>query len=342
MNLDLKILASLSLFFALSLPGAEPVKKAEKEVLKPAPALSAPGTSSLSEEFFTGSAQLISRVDKFIITVGEIITYEMEVSVPEGYDIALPPPGAQLGEFFIRDYQFPSPEKKAGKVEQKFIFKITAYTTGELVIPPVPVMIMKQDKTVARLLAQEIRIQIAPVTSPEELEIKDIKPPSSLPFNYLPWLIGAGAGVGILILAGAGLFLANRYQRAPAPALEPLPPPDQLALSELAELEASGLLEKGELDVYYTKLSQILRRYLGLRYQIYALEYTTSEILEALKTRGLTHQAYSLIRDFLTETDLVKFARYFPEPDARREIINQAKKIIELTREKENQIGEQA
>ena len=338
MNLLLRILASLSLLLAFSLPGTEPGKKAEEKILKPAPALPSPGSSGLSEEFFMGSAQLISRVDKFIITVGEIITYEMEVLVPEGYDIALPPPGAQLGEFFIRDYQFPSPEKKAGKVEQRFIFKITAYTTGELVIPPVPVMIMKQDKVVAQLLAQEIRIQIAPVTSPEELEIKDIKPPCSLPFNYLPWLIGAGAGVGILILVGAGLFLANRYQRAPAPALEPLPPPDQLALSELAELEASGLLKKDELDVYYTKLSQILRRYLGLRYQIYALEYTTSEILDALKTRGLTHQAYSLIRDFLTETDLVKFARYYPEPDAQREIINQAKKIIELTREAESEL----
>ena len=51
---------------------------------------------------FTGEAKVSSKVDKLVITVGEIITYEMAVEVPKGYDVAIPPHGAQLGEFLIR------------------------------------------------------------------------------------------------------------------------------------------------------------------------------------------------------------------------------------------------
>ncbi len=282
--------------------------------------------------FFTGSARATSKVDKLIITVGEIINYRMEVEIPAGYAAAIPPPGAQLGEFLIRKYDFPEPEKMGDHMIQKFNFSITAYTTGELSIPPVPVLIQKDKQLVKVILTEEIKIVVAPVTSPEDMEIKDIKPPLAAAFDYRSLVIMGSIIAGIIALALGGLYGWRRLKEPRIALPEPLPEPEELALKELNELLALGLLEKGELDRYYTKLSEIIRRYLGLRFQIYALEFTTSEIMDSLKNKYLEHHAYQLAREFLDQCDLVKFARFVPEAGPRTEIMGKAREIVEITR----------
>jgi len=306
----------------------------QQPLLKPAPQAAATAAQpGLQEpELFLGQAKVLSKVDKLVITVGEIISYEMRVEIPQGYSAAIPPPGAQLGEFLIRNYEIPQPEQKAGKMIQKFVFKITAYTTGELSIPPVPVMIIKNQKPVRVILSEEIRIRIAPVTSASDMEIKDVKPPLPAPFNYRPLLILAAVLLGLAAIAVSALVIIPGMRRRKIEMPEPLPEPEELAMKELAELAGLGLLEKGEIDLYYTRLSEITRRYLGLRFLIYALEFTTTETMAALKNKWLEHAAYQLIHQFLAECDLVKFAKFRPEPKAQSEIMNQAKKIIKLTR----------
>jgi len=285
-----------------------------------------------SPELFLGQAKVYSKVDKLVITVGEIINYEMEVEVPQGYEVAIPPPGAQLGEFLIRKYEIPPPQKKGERAVQKFIFKITSYATGESSIPPVPVILLKNKNPVRAVLAEEIRVRVAPVSSAEEMEIKDIKPPLPAPFDYKPLLI-TGVVLALLIAIGIAAVLAVRRMRRPAmPLPEPLPEPEQLALQELAELESLGLLEKGEFKEYYARLSEIIRRYLGLRFVIYALEFTTTETMTALKDKWIEHAAWQMIGQFLTDCDLVKFARFKPENKAQTEIMGRSRKIIQITR----------
>jgi len=311
-----------------------PAQPTPAPALQPAPQ---PGSTivqvpSQAPAFFTGEARVHSRVDKTVITVGEIINYRMEVEIPKGYSAAIPPPGAQLGQFLIRKYEFPEPEKKADRMILRFNFQITAYTTEELSIPPVPVIIRK-DKQIAKvILSEEIKINIAPVTSAEDLEIKDIKPPGAVPFEYKPLLIAGSIIAGLVALALGGIYGWRRLSQPRLELPEPLPEPEELALKELAELVALNLLEKGELDQYYTRLSEIIRRYLGLRFQIYALEFTTTEIMDSLKEKWLEHFAYQLIREFLDECDLVKFAKFIPEPKSQKQIMEKAKQIIEQTR----------
>jgi len=253
------------------------------------------------------------------------------VEIPEGYSVAIPPPGAQLGEFLIRSYDFPKPVKKRGRTIFKFSFKLTAYTTGELEIPPVPIIIQKEGKPVRVLLTQKIRILIAELSNPEELEIKDVKAPVGIPFNYKRLVIFILAVLGTGAIALGSVIIWKKLKKPEIKIPEPLPPPEELAKKELAELESLGLLEKGEVEHYYTKLNQILRRYLGLKFQIYALEFTTSEIMLSLKDKWLEHLVYQLIEGFLKECDLVKFARFIPEPKAQKEIKEKAKSIIEKT-----------
>jgi len=337
MNRRFQLLSSAAIFLLFAAagraqkPSVQAGATAKTPMLTPAAQAGAAAPSPLPM-LFTSEARVSSKVDRLIITVGEVIDYRMEVEFPKGYAVAIPPPGAQLGEFLIRNYEFPTAEIKNERMVQKFIFKITAYSTGELVIPRLPVIITKDKNPVRVILAEEIRVRVAPVTSAEDMEIKDVKPPLDAPFHYKPLLV---LGLVILGLATIGVSAAVIVRRLRRPRLEmpePLPEPELLALRELSELDAQGLLEKGEVDLYYTRLSEIIRRYLGLRFLVYALEFTTGEIMEALKGKWLEHAAFQAVSQFLEECDLVKFARFQPETKAQREILPKAKKIIELTR----------
>ena len=123
---------------------------------------------------------------------------------------------------------------------QQFNFQITAYTTGELSIPPVPVIIAKDKTPVRAVLAEDIRIRIAPVTSEADMEIKDIKAPLDAPYNYKPLIIAGIIVLSFIALAVAAYFIVARMRRPAQAAPEPLPEPEVLALKELAETRSPG------------------------------------------------------------------------------------------------------
>jgi hypothetical protein len=313
---------------------AQKAEPAKEPVLSPAVQAGSISVAAAAPQpvLFTGEANVSSKVDKLVITVGEIITYEMDVEVPRGYEVASPPQGAQLGEFLIRSYEPPKTETKGDRAIVNFIFRITSYSTGESSIPAMPIILLKDKKPVRAVLTEEIRIRVAQVSDASDMEIKDVKPPVAAPFDYEPLMITGLVLLGLAAIIVSILLIRARMRRPAIAVPEPLPEPEVLALKELADLDALGLLQKGEVDLYYTKLSEIIRRYIGLRFLIYALEFTTSEIMAALKDKWLEHATYQAIGQHLEDCDLVKFAKYSPEKKAQYEIMEKSRKIIELTR----------
>lgn len=294
-------------------------------------------------------------IDKAVIRVGDLINYSMTVEVPAGSQIMMPPPGAQLGMFLIRDYQFPGLEEKeptwsdrakawiertsgvklAGSTKgamQEFNFTITAYNTGDLIIPAVPVMVIDARGARHALFAESARIRVVPITNPEDLTIKDIKPPVGLPLPIVPYLPYALIPVlAIGALAALAWFMLRRKKQELE--LIPLRPAHEIAREELLVLDNLDLLAAGEYEKFYTQISWIIRKYLSLRFSMYALEYTTSEILERLKAKAVEHGDYEKIRRFLEEADQVKFARHEPSLEQRNSVLARAREIVENTKE---------
>jgi hypothetical protein len=90
-------------------------------------------------------------------------------------------------------------------------------------------------------------------------------------------------------------------------------PPHELAYESLRRLVALGLIEKGEVEVFFVHLSAILRQYIENRFQVRAPERTTEEFLvEAAKNPTIEHHRVRL-GEFLKLSDQVKFARFRPE-----------------------------
>ncbi|MBK7480262.1 MAG: hypothetical protein IPI69_11465 [Bacteroidales bacterium] len=92
-------------------------------------------------------------------------------------------------------------------------------------------------------------------------------------------------------------------------------PAHVIAFRELELLRDEQLWQKGETKRYYTRLTEIIRQYLENRYGVNSLELTTSETLEALlKTGFKKNELYKRLRSVLNQADLVKFAKYKPDP----------------------------
>ncbi len=141
-------------------------------------------------------------------------------------------------------------------------------------------------------------------------ELHDIYPPVELPSPPPVWLWGAIA-VAAVVLTLLGVFLVRRRRRRAT--VVPTSAEDQ-ALADIAR--ARLLHNNSEYAPYAKELSDILRRYLEARFQLFSTKRTSNELLHALATQNneLFTRNQDLITDLLQQADMAKFARHTPAP----------------------------
>jgi hypothetical protein len=279
-----------------------------------------------------------SAVDKSRITIGDLIRYTVTVTHPEGAEVRTPGTGANLGGFDIRAYEVAEPEERDGAVVSRFNFMLSTFFTGEFVIPPLPVAYKLPGDTAAapRVLATpSIRITVDSVKPSEAGDIRDVKPPMDIPLDR--WRLAARIGIGLaaLGLAAAALWWLKRRRLRPGAApgrAEAARPPHETALEALDALNASDLLDRGEVKAFYIELSEIIRRYIGGRYFVVAMEMTTTEVLEGLEAAGVPAETFGLFESFFRACDLVKFAKYRPPASETARTVDTAYALVHRTK----------
>jgi hypothetical protein len=88
------------------------------------------------------------------------------------------------------------------------------------------------------------------------------------------------------------------------------------------------LLTHNEFKLYYTLVTEAVRRYLEDRYGIDAMDRTTTELLDELSGRG---RRVEKLDDLLRVADLVKFAKYVPAVEGGVAAISTAREIVVKT-----------
>jgi len=142
-------------------------------------------------------------------------------------------------------------------------------------------------------------------------------------------------GLILLILA---VFLVLRVQKKLIEKRKGLPPFDR-ALLELKALEEERPRLQEEYKSYYSKLTDVVRRYLEEEANITALESTSKELLkklELLKDSGkldLDGETLRSLKRVLEHADLVKFARSAPEFEVATNDRNLVEDVVIKTQE---------
>lgn len=134
-------------------------------------------------------------------------------------------------------------------------------------------------------------------------ELHDIAPP--VDYSLIPpWLVFVIAFVVLSLLGLVVWWFAKR--RKPE-----IPPkaPREIALEELEQIRAE--IDRVNPYQFSIRVSDILRRYVAQQYGLPATRQTSIEFLTAAaKAPSFSADDKSLLEDFLSRCDLIKFAKY--------------------------------
>jgi len=282
-----------------------------------------------------GQISISSGVDRDVITIGDLINYNISVAHDKGIKVEYPGLGVNLGAFEIRDYKIFEPEEVDKRIINKVEYIITTFDTGNYVIPPITVSYFSSDSIEKELRTDVIKIRVNSVKPSEAKDIKDIKPPMEIKADYRRYIYYGLAGLGAALLVFILIFYFKKRKRGEniiPKRRKPIKPAHIEAIEELEKLINSNLLSDGRIKEFYIIISEIIRRYIENRYFIYALEMTTNQVYDSLYNIDVDKENIELIYEFLSSCDLVKFAKYIPEEDENKKVIEQAFDIINKTK----------
>ncbi|NNE29072.1 MAG: hypothetical protein HKN16_05525 [Saprospiraceae bacterium] len=128
--------------------------------------------------------------------------------------------------------------------------------------------------------------------------------------NLLLWI-----GLFMIGLAGflaLAFFLLKKFFFKKAETPLRIIPPHEKALEAIKEIERKEDWKKLELKSFYSDLTRVLRQYLEDRFEMPAMESTSSEILESARNEGLDAGYLEKMKHLLPMSDMVKFAKAEP------------------------------
>jgi len=287
----------------------------------------------IQEEQLKGPVTVIASTDVEEATIGDKIRYSIIIISDPEIEIKAPQFGENLGGFAIKDFGQLPQRKYKGKNRQEQWYILDTYITGIYTIPAPVVKFTGSDGEEKEIEGNDVSVEVKSVIADgeEPEDIKDIAGPVDLPKDYTPHIWIGAVAVAII---GAGVttyILLRRRERVVEEA--PPRPAHEIAYEQLQEIADAELIETGETEIYYVLLSAVVRHYLENRFGLHAPEMTTEEFLQiAASDSQLVEDHKSLLRDFLTECDLVKFARYGPDEGQMRTAFESAKRFVDETR----------
>ena len=298
--------------------------------------------------FNVQAQQVKGAVDTTSIRIGEQITYEFQVEA-DSTDLVLFPEGQTFQPLeMIEAYQVDTSYAGA-KMNLIKRYGLTQFDSGSYTIPRQLVSI-NQQPFYTDSVAIEVNNVVVDTTKQGLYDIKDIvavERATSKFWEYLLYFLLLAAVIG------GFLFFIIRRSRKKAAAEQKLPPFEQ-ALFSLKQLDeeykepARGIDERDATKAYYSKLTDIVRRYLDEEVYDRSMESTSSELIERLmleKEEGkidLSKETILKLDQILKRADLTKFARTSPgagQAEADRivaeEIVKETKEAIPPPTEEE-------
>ncbi|RLB91646.1 MAG: hypothetical protein DRH10_01400 [Deltaproteobacteria bacterium] len=279
--------------------------------------------------------EVSASVDRDKVTIGDKITYTITVKADKETEIKFPEFAENLGGFAIKD--FGSSEKgwfKTKTYRQWYV--LDTYTSGKYSIPRATIKYRQKGQGQwQEVSTDEISIEVESIleSAEDRQDIREIAGPIGFP-RKIPWYVWVF--LALIVLAAAIAFFLFKPKKS-QDILVPQRPAHKIACEALVALQQKEYPRRREWNRYYTELSDIVRRYLENRFNLRAPEMTTEEFLNSVKdNKVLSYEHKSLLRDFLSHCDLVKFARYEPDEKEASLSFESAKRLIDQTKPETN------
>lgn len=287
---------------------------------------------AIVQEYSLGAARLTLEAGPREVAIDGRVGLTLELALPADRAAALPDLPDRLGRFAVVAQDPAEITAQDDGLILRRHYELEPEGVGALSVPSLAIAV--RSRGAGGDAVEEIRTDTVPITVisvvPEGVdyaEPKDIAPPMALPrpgwARYL-WALAAVAAAALVAV------LVWRRLRRPARAVRPQSA-HRVALAELERLEQELEGETG-IDVFYVRLSAILRRYLDWRFGLRAPMQTTEEFLATLPAaEGALVPYRSVLGSLLASFDLVKFARLRPERADMDAALRSVRAFVERT-----------
>lgn len=234
---------------------------------------------------------------------------------------------------------------KDGRVQLNQYLTLTSFRDSLFSVDPVA-FVSGEDSFFTTPLAINV---VQPFEVDSSLAITDIKDIEKAPiwwWGIIRWILLAILIAGLCI---GGYYLWQWYQKNRKPeeeSIEPelLRPADEVALEKLDEIKAQKIWKDGKVKEYQTELTDVIREYIGRRFDVQSTEKTSDETLremEAILVKGQSDKVqctkedgkalYERLKKMLQTADLVKFAKWHTTPDENEQALNTAYDFVKET-----------
>jgi hypothetical protein len=293
---------------------------------------------------FGQSISAKASVDSTVYLIGDYIHYRIDVNYDKSIKLIPPVVEDSLKDVDLIKIDNPVYTENNGSKSATFEFVLSKYDSADVIIPPIDIYyragrdtlsqagIDTTDATLKYVQTNPVQFSVRLVKVDLQKGIKDVKPPQKIPLDWkviILWILI------ILIILGVSYYLYRRYKRKksnqPVIRREIKLPPHVIALNSLNTLNEKKLWQNGKIKEYHSEITEIIRKYFSERFDLHALELTTSETMELLRTTKDTEVIRDITESFLNNADMVKFAKFSPLGSVNEEMMKQAVEIVEKT-----------
>ena len=265
-----------------------------------------------------------------ILYVGDSVTLTLSARHPTNSVVHFPTLGNGK-KVVVQNRSIDTKKETDELLKTEETVQLTSFRVGDWSLATNPVVCVEADGSEKTVELPPLLLQVqSTLNETNATTLSDIKGLVKPPLR-----IGRVAWVMLLIAALAlvagfiTLFFRRRKQIENA-LPKPIIPPDVIATKALEALRNKRWIP----EPFFTELSLILRTYLENRFNLHAPELTTEEL-----TRTMAHDdrlkinEQQTLRSFLTQADLVKFARADAEKDVMRTAFQTITQFVDQTAE---------
>tara|TARA_B110000483_G_scaffold95448_1_gene117282 strand:- start:173 stop:1798 length:1626 start_codon:yes stop_codon:yes gene_type:complete len=258
-------------------------------------------------------AELNVAVDSTQIKIGAQLNYTLQVKADSTAQVVFPEQPIFTPFELLEESPIDTLRSQTHYLYTKR-YSLIHFDSGNYFIPQQQVLVNGFSK-IADLIP--VRVNSVKVDTIKQ-KLFDIKPLSEVKKNYNRLISRVLWGL-VLALIVIGVSYTYLFQKRKKELRERELPPFDRAIEELKALESEKPFEQDEFKLYYSRLTDVVRRYLEEEAKIDALESTSEELLIKLEMRkgegtlDLDFTTLKSLREVLKNADLVKFAKSMPE-----------------------------
>ncbi len=269
----------------------------------------------------TVGAQQVSRsIDRDTLRTGDTFTYRVHITGAEDVDEVIYPDSSDFGpDFVIRNK-----ELVTDRHYHTLHYTLQFFGINTRSVPGMYAGLVTDDDTLFLSLPENSFFYESRVED-TEAELRPLKPIFPFLGNRWPLILMI---LALMLIAGYLLYhYRDRFfprqnpDKKPGESVEPFHNPVDELHRELKRIEETFSKPERKAKRYYTELTDAIRSYIEQVHGFPALESTTFELVDSMRSNRFDEEVFRLAEQILQEADLVKFARYKPNASACRDVM---------------------